>query len=88
MIPVLKIAFELRRRLHCHKARAIFNFFAYFLFYQQKFNRKIVDFSGIRTQIVSIEGEPFGHLTTAKNMSYTIACSLKLSFPYNHLDKK
>ena len=35
--------------------------FVYFRSFQIQFNRKIVDFSGIRTQIVGVEGEHADH---------------------------
>ena len=38
--------------------------FVYFHCFQIQFSRKIVDFSGIRTQIVGVKGEQADHLTT------------------------
>ena len=37
---------------------------AHFLYFEQQFYSIIVDFSGIRTQIVGVEGEHSDHLTT------------------------
>ena len=38
--------------------------FVYFRYFQHQFYRKIVDFSGIRTRIVEVEGEQAEHMTT------------------------
>ena len=46
--------------------------FVYFRTFQIQFYRKIVDFSGIRTQVIRIEGEHTDHLTITtahKNIS-------------------
>ena len=42
--------------------------FVYFRSLKQQFNRKIVDFNGIQTRIVKVEGKHADHLTTAKCM--------------------
>ena len=45
--------------------------FVYFCSFQDQFNRKIVDFSGVRTQIVGVEGMHVNHLTTTTTLHLT-----------------
>ena len=61
--------------------------FVYFRSFQTQFDRKIVAFSGIRTQIIRVEGEHAGYhhhhdnlTTTTTNLSLLIVFLCKLVF--------
>ena len=53
--------------------------FLFFRSFQIQFYRKIVDFSGIRTQIVGIEGEHADHLTTTTAHGLNVMTSLSIT---------
>ena len=53
--------------------------FVHFCLFQRQFYRKFVDFRGIRTQIIIVEGEHGDHLTSTTAPSFTISLQEKFS---------
>ena len=59
--------------------------FVYFCSFQAQFYRKNVDFSGIRTRIVGVEGEYADHLTTTTAQHWQVLFNIKIRRPHIRL---